>query len=158
MQENTDEVVQYFLNFSNVRMNCEFHRTPYLSTHSYLVLPVPGFPRIHTTRHFIIMTSCIVDILDYLCFYHKLNQYPFNARTFRPSVRSVLSTAIQEYLDKCEATSNECEREGPKLMTAGNQNYTDIQGQKNEVDGTGIPGIIKIPFRDELMNPYGVLQ
>ena len=54
----------------------------------------PGFPRIHTTRHFIIMTSCIVDILDYLCFHHKLNQYPFNTRPFRPSVRHVLSTAI----------------------------------------------------------------
>ena len=40
------------------------------------------------------MTSCIVDILDYLCFHHKLNQYPFNTRTFRPSVRPVLSTAM----------------------------------------------------------------
>jgi hypothetical protein len=28
------------------------------------------------------MTSCIVDILDYLCFHHKLNQYPFNTRPF----------------------------------------------------------------------------
>jgi hypothetical protein len=43
------------------------------------------------------MTSCIVDILDYLCFHHKSNQYPFNTRPFRPSVRHVLSTAIASH-------------------------------------------------------------
>jgi hypothetical protein len=66
------------------------------------------------------------------------------------------NNARQEYFDKCEETLNQWEREGPKLMTAGNQNNTDIHGLKNEVDGTGIPGIIKNPFNDELRNPYGV--
>ena len=41
-------------------------------------------------------------------------------------------------------------------MTAGNQNNTDIHGLKNEIEGTGIPGIIKNPFNDELTNPCGV--
>ena len=36
------------------------------------------------------------------------------------------NNARQEYFDKCEATLKEWEREGPKLMTAGNQNSTDI--------------------------------
>ena len=35
-----------------------------------------------------------VNILDYLCFHHKLIQYTSNSFTFRPSVRPVLSTAI----------------------------------------------------------------
>ena len=41
-------------------------------------------------------------------------------------------------------------------MTAGNQNNTDTHGLKNEIEGTGIPGIIKNPFNDELTNPCGV--
>ena len=41
-------------------------------------------------------------------------------------------------------------------MTAGNQNNRDIHGLKNEMEGTGIPGIIKNPSNDELTNPCGV--
>ena len=87
--------------------------------------------------------------------YNRFWPGPFHMTFVRKSTWKN-NNARRKYFDKCEATLNLWEREGPKLVTAGNQNNTNIQGQKNEVDGTSIPGIIEYLFNDELTNPYDV--
>jgi hypothetical protein len=85
--------------------------------------------------------------------YNRFWPGPFHM-TFVRKATLKNNNARRDYFDKCEATLNLWEIEGPKIVTAGNQSNTNIQGQKNEVDGTRILGIIE--YLSQLTNPYGV--